>query len=207
MDAEVDIRPLVATSPVETPPRNAGLSSDCRNVGRCPAVAGHRLWRGLALGPVRRRRRFPADAAADPHRHPLQRRGRLRRQPDARRLRLRSDRAVAARQCRFSDGRGAHRRRLLRIIGRRAAVRLAAPRRAGRPGGGHLLRGGAGQRRRADGAGKPGRHPAAQAGAPGAAARAPLDARAALQDAVPQVAAVHLRHPAAWAAASCWCRR
>ena len=123
-------------------------------------------------------------------------RGRLRRQPDARRQRVRPHRAMAARQCGRADGRRAAGRRPARLLRRGAALRAAAPGRAGGPRGIALLRGGAGHGRRADGDGIGARHPAPPPRRSAPAARALLDARAAAEGALPQVAPLHLGHPA-----------
>ncbi|CAA9260480.1 MAG: Sulfite exporter TauE/SafE, partial [uncultured Acetobacteraceae bacterium] len=174
----------------------AGLPAHRRNVGRCPTAGRHRLRRGLAFGPVRGGRRLPADAPPDSDRHSLPGGRRLRRQPDARRQRVRPHRAVAARQRGREDGLRPARWRAPGLLRRGSALRIAAPDRPSGYGGLTVLRGGAGHGRRADGHGVGARHPAPP---PFGAAQAPcalLDARAAAEGALPQVAPLHLRHPA-----------
>ena len=103
------------------------LPAHRRDVRQRCGLLGHGLRGRLPVGTVRRRRRLPADAAADLHGHPVGGRRRHGLDADRRLLGLGRHRPVPAQQRRREDGRRAGRRRRRRLRHRRGARADPAP--------------------------------------------------------------------------------
>ena len=134
---------------------DGNLSARRPDVGPLAAASGAGRRGRVSLRAPRRRRRIPAHAAADLHRHPAHDRGCDDVEPCHRFVDVRRARAMAQGRDRPEDGRGDDRRRRGGHRGRRVAAQPAAPRGADGPDRLRRLRHPARHDRRPDAAREP----------------------------------------------------